>query len=365
MAEKTTSSFNSVDDLFAFADGLTNDNQVADNDIDNQDDIKQVDDNIVNVDTENNTNEGIEKTDETIIENDGEENQKATDESEPSTEDNKNEKLVNLGLDQESNVKELHDAWKKGEVKLEMFEAKKPLINVVERSGIKDMDLVALALEAASGNKDAMAKLIAINDIEPIDLIPDNGEEIDKNMSIDLSKYKEDDEDSVDDLNFNEAIIHAEAHGVKDVFVTQISTWGEQAIKDIVSNKGNVEKITEQMSNGRFDEIMTEVGRLKDSDYSSKYKNEDGLGMYIIAENNLAKEQNNVKDTTEEVKSDEKSNSSNGVEETDNDVKRLEEALKASIQAESSNPGNSTTSNRQETAEERLNKVFAYADTLR
>ena len=333
---------------------------------------KETDDTITSdVDNDNDdTNDGVDENSDDSNEEDVDDQEDIDDQEDTQTgeevEDDSvgfSEALVNLGIESEDKIIELHESWAASQKKLEKYSEKEELFYLLEQEKIDNVMDLAVAIKAASGDMSALNKILKDNNIEAVDLI--TGEDEIDEFKYDDSKISKSKEKASDEEMFVAATTIAATKGVKDEFVEKVGSWDKGSFRDVVSSQKNASIMATEIKTGRFDEVMKKVNVLRNSDFSNKYRGKDDLDMYKIASDMIGST-----DKKREIKEPAKKSTkkSNTPKKEVKNSKRIDKAIKAAEQSAASSVVSSSTeteaNSNQKSAFASDEELFAYVDSL-
>ena len=359
---------------------------LQDSNIDESAESKETDDTITleNVESEDDdTNDGIDENldgedddtredsettdDDALLEDDADENVESNSdidkENKDVDEDDSNtfsDVLLNLGIESEDKVIELHESWTASQKKLDRYSEKEDLFYLLEQEGVNDVMDLAVAIKAASGDMTAINKILQNNSIDAVDLIA--GDDEIGEFKYDDSKISKSKEIASDEDKFVTATTIAAAEGVKEDFIEKVGSWDKGSFKDVISSQKNAKVIAREIKTGRFDKVVKKVNMLRNSDFSKKYSGKDDLDMYKIASDMIGEDPAVVK--KEPVKEKQVNTPEKEVKNSD----RIEKAIKASEQSAASSVAPTSTDSKANDNHKSLfasdEELFAYVDSL-
>jgi len=167
--------------------------------------------------------------------------------------------------------------------KVDTFEKQRPMLEALKKNGLlEDQKKLALVLEAAGGNPEAIKLLMKENEIDPLEL---DLETIDES-SIDPSKHLVPEIE----IKFNDLLDKSAKLGVEEPFVDNVvKKWDSDSITKLLEDETSKQHLLNHIKTGSFNKVQEEIKALELRDLSGQFRHMSDFDKYVIASNELAK----------------------------------------------------------------------------
>lgn len=279
------------------------------------------------------------------------------------------EQLKELGIDSSEKVEELYKGWLEKDQLVSEYEKSKDVVQLASENNLTVKDLAILA-EAKKGNVAAITELLKNADLDVTDLIEDEPSELD------IDKYTEQNNSDILLDRTKLASTYAVKIGAGEQFSDILSTWEPSAVGDLVAKDENLNIVLNDIKSGAFEEISKTMQKLKNSDFTGKFKNSDSLDLYAIAKTSLNgttqnQDETPVQQVTEEqkTKTEVKLNEANSVEkqtppDTESTAEELAKQAAVFKSTNSNVPSAGTQQGSSQSSFDTQNDLFSYIDGL-
>jgi len=215
--------------------------------------------------------------------------------------------------------------------KVDTFDKQRPMLEALKKNGLlEDQNKLALVLEAANGNPDALKKLMKENEIDPMELDLD---EIDES-SIDPSKHLVPEIE----IKFNDLLDTSAKLGIEEPFVDNVvKKWDSDSITKLINDDASKQHLLNHIKTGSFNKVQEEIKSLELRDLSGQFRHMSDFDKYVVASNSLAEKyvkKNEPQRLVEEQPVKEAVEQREVKQKVENKNNRLEAAKKASKSSE-------------------------------
>jgi len=171
---------------------------------------------------------------------------------------------------------------------LDKYNKNRGVIETLEKSGLlEDKKKLALLMDAAKGDPDAIKTILKENEINPFDL---DIEEF-KGKDVNPDEYFT----SPIELKFQDFVETSKELGVDEKLSKEIiGSWDNNAIVQLLEDDASKNIILEHLRTGSYDRVKEKIVDNIRKDFTGQFKNKNAFEQYVIASNQLAKEYNEM-----------------------------------------------------------------------
>jgi len=181
------------------------------------------------------------------------------------------------------------------EKKLNNYEKNRSVYETLSETGLlEDKEKLALLLDVAKGDQDAIKTILKQNNLNPLELDIDefDGKKVDPNEYF----------ASPIELKFKDMVEESRDLGIEDKLSKDVlSTWDNDAIAQLLQDEQSKHTLLEHLRTGSFYKVKEKIIDNMRTDFTGDFKSKNAFEQYAIASHQLAEELNKQQQQQEPV----------------------------------------------------------------